>query len=261
MKILIKEIKKYFPYILYSTKSKLKGEVAGSYLNYLWWFISPLCTMLIYMFVVCVVFKSKESNFPIFVFIGLILWNYSNGVINSSSKLIKDNKQIINKVYIPKYILLIIKSFVFLFKLFISFIITIILMFIFNISFSLKMFYFIPILITLYLITFGISTIIMHLGVYIDDLGNIVNIALKFIFYFSGIFYDILSRVPSPFNKLLITFNPIAFLISESRNVLIYNKDLNFSLIFIWFVISIIINFIGLKLVHKYENSYSKVVQ
>ncbi len=260
MKTVIKNIKKNFPYILYSTKSKLKSEVAGSYLNSLWWVINPLAMMLIYMFVVIIVFKSGEPNFPIFVFIGLTLWDFFNRTISSSSKLIKSNRNIINKVYIPKYILLIINTFVILFKFLISLAIIFVFMILFKVTFSFKILYFLPIFIVLYLLTFGISLIIMHLGVYNTDVHNVINIVLKCVFYFSGIFYNICTKVPQPFNKLLLLFNPIATLINESRNVLINNVTPNLLLLFNWLIVSIIINIIGFKLIKKYENSYSKVI-
>ena len=147
-----------------------------------------------------------------------------------------------------------------LFKFFISLIIVLIFMIIFKIHFTFKMFYFIPIVIVLYLLTFGLSLIIMHYGVYFGDLHNIIRIILRFVFYFSGVFYNILLRVPEPFNKMLLTFNPIATLINESRNVLINNINPNFILIGIWFIISIILSIIGFRLIKKYENSYSKVM-
>ncbi len=257
----INNIKKYFSYSIYSAKSKLKVEVAGSYLNSLWWIINPLCFMLIYMFIVEVVFKSSEDYFPVFVFIGLMIWDYFNKMVSSSIKCISDNKNIVSKVYIPKYILLIIRSFVLLFKLFISLMLIIILMIIFKIDITFKILYFIPILIVLYTLTFGISTIMMHFGVYIEDLYNVVNILLKLVFYFSGIFYNIVTKVPNPYNNILLLFNPVAFLINETRNVFMYNISPNIFLLMIWFLVGIIFSIIGLKLIKQYENGYVKVIQ
>ena len=54
-----------------------------------------------------------------------------------------------------------------------------------------------------------------------DDLVNLTNIMLKFVFYLSGIFYDISSKVPTPYNNILLNCNPIAFLITSFRNCLI----------------------------------------
>ena len=42
------DLKKYFRYSVVSAKSKLRAEVANSYLNWLWWILDPLCFMLIY---------------------------------------------------------------------------------------------------------------------------------------------------------------------------------------------------------------------
>ena len=48
MKKFIEDIKKYYKYIIYATRSNLKTEVANSYLNWLWWILDPLCFMLVY---------------------------------------------------------------------------------------------------------------------------------------------------------------------------------------------------------------------
>jgi len=258
---IFKNIKKYSDYIFYSTKSKLKSEVSRSYLNTLWWILNPLCHMLIYIFIVEIVFKSKEQYFPIFVLIGITLWNYFSKMLTSSIKLITNNKSIITKAYIPKYILLIINSLNLLFKMLISVLIIAILMIFFKIQISINILMFIPIITVLYVITFGLSLILSHLGVFMDDLTNIVDLLLKFIYYFSGIFYSIITRIPKPFNDILLNFNPVAFLINETRNVLIFKTPCNYLNLLIWFIIGIIISIIGLKIVKKHENTYVKVMQ
>lgn len=260
IKIFINNIKKYFEYTIYSAKAELKSEVANSYLNWTWWILEPICMMLIYIFVVEIVFKSKEPNFPVFVFIGITAWNYFNKMITSSVKLIKNKKSIVSKIYLPKYILVIEKSFVFGFKACISFVLILVLMIIFKINFTIYLLNFIIIFALLYILTFGLCCIIMHFGTYIEDLTNICNIALKFLFYFSGIFYNIVTKVPSPFNNIILNANPIAFVINEFRKVFMYAESPNIIMIAFWFIISIIISAIGIKLIHKYEKSYIKVI-
>ena len=123
MKRFIENIKKYYKYAIRSAKAELKSEVADSYLNWLWWIIEPLCFMLIYTFVFGFVFKSNEKYFAVFVFVGLTAWEFFNRMLTGSVKLIIQNRNLVTKVYIPKYILLLSKSFTYLFKLFISFLI------------------------------------------------------------------------------------------------------------------------------------------
>ena len=103
------DMKKYWKYAVYSSKAQLKSEIANSYLNWLWWILDPLCFMLIYVFMFGYVFNSKEQYFAIFVFIGITLWDFFNKCLIQSVKVIKNNKSIVSKVYIPKFILLVVK--------------------------------------------------------------------------------------------------------------------------------------------------------
>lgn len=258
--LFFKNIKKYFKYVIRSAKAELKSEISGSYLNWLWWVIEPLCFMLIYTFVFTVVFKAKEEYFSAFVFIGLTCWEFFNRMVTGSVRLISNNRDLVSKVYIPKYILLISKSFTYLFKLFISFAITIILMLFLKVPLSINVFFFIIILPLLYIISFGIGCILMNFGVYIDDLKNLTNIGLRLVFYLSGVFYNINMRLSGTLRYLLLRCNPIAFIMSEFRKVMLYSKLPSFEGILVWYIIGIILCIIGVNIIHKNENTYAKVI-
>lgn len=260
MRRFIHNIKKYFRYAVYSAKSELKSEVADSYLNWLWWIIEPVCFMLIYTFVFGVVFKNSEPYFASFVFIGLTAWEFFNRMINGSVKLITNNRDLVTKVYIPKYILLLSKSFTYLFKLGISLIITFALMLFQQVPFSWHIVFIIPILIVLYVLSFGIGLLLMHFGVTFNDLSNLTNIGLKMVFYVSGVFYNITTRLSGTLSSVLLIGNPIAFCMNELRKVLIYNQLPNFIFLLAWLVIGIGLCCLGVHVIHKNENSYAKVI-
>lgn len=259
MEKFINNIKKYFKYAIYSAKADLKAEVAGSYLNWLWWILDPVSFMLIYMFIAEVVFKSKVAYFPVFVFIGLTAWDYFNKNITASVKIVNNNRAIVSKIYIPKYILTMQKSFVLLFKMLISWCLIFILMLIFRVSLTFNILYVIPIMIVLYLVTFGFCTILMHFGIFVEDLANIIQIVMKLVFYLSGIFYQI-SRIPAPYSRILLRLNPIAFIIDSFRTVLLYGTHPSFKWLSFWGLIGLLLTTIGISIIHKYENSYAKVI-
>ena len=66
----IKDTKKYLPYSIRAGKAELKGEIAGSYLSFLWWVLDPLLFMLVYTFVSLIIFGKSEPYFAAFIFIG-----------------------------------------------------------------------------------------------------------------------------------------------------------------------------------------------
>ena len=260
MKKFLYNIKKYYKYAIRSAKAELKSEVADSYLNWLWWIIEPLCFMLIYVFVFGYIFKNNTPYFASFVFIGLTAWEFFNRMISGSVKLIINNRDLVTKVYIPKYILLLSKSFTYLFKMGISLLITFGLMIFQGVTFSWHLILIIPIIIVLYILTFGIGMILMNLGVTVNDLGNLTNIILRMIFYLSGVFYNLNERLKGNLKFFLLKLNPAAFIMNELRKVLIENKCPDFMYLSIWLLIGIILCLIGIHMIHKNENSYAKVI-
>lgn len=260
MKKIILHFKKFNKYALYSAKAELKSDVANSYFSWLWWILDPLFFMLIYTFIVIVVYKTSEPIFPVFVLIGLTIWNFFSKVVTSSVKIVSANSGVVSKVYIPKYILILQKMYVNFFQMSISTFLILILLLIYKVKITVFIIYFIPLTITLFSLTLGLSVLFAHFGVFVEDLSNVVNIIFRLVFYLSGIFYSISTRIPSPFNSIMLRVNPVAYLIEDFRNVMLYGVSPNLSLMLYWFLISIIIISSSIKIMYKYENSYVKVM-
>lgn len=260
MKKFFNNIKKYYKYAIRSAKAELKSEVADSKLNWLWWIIEPMCFMIIYAFVFGYVFKSNENYFATFIFIGLTAWEFFNRMILGSVKLITNNHDLVTKVYIPKYILLISKSFTYLFKMFICLILCFILMIFQQVPFTWHIIFLIPIIILLYIVSFGIGLILMHFGVTLNDLSNLTNIGLRMVFYISGVFYNIKKRLGGKLAFILLRANPIAFIMNEMRKVMIFGQLPSFEGYALWLCIGICLVVIGVHIIHKNENSYAKVI-
>lgn len=261
IKQFITDVKKYWKYIKYSTKSQLKAEVTDSYLSWLWLFLEPICFMLIYTFVAGIVFKSKTEYFSVFVFIGLTIWSFFQKTVLSSVRLVVSNRDIVTKVYLPKHILLITRMSVNAVKFFISFSLVLIGMLLYRVPISWNVLYFPIIFIVLFVVTFGVSIIFMHFGVFIQDLSNISTIGLRLVFYLSGIFYAIETKVPNPYNKYLLVCNPLASLIHYCRKILLNCSSIDLRIMGLWLVLGLIISYFGVRLMYKYENTYVKVMR
>ena len=115
------DFKRYYSYTVYSAKSQLKSEVANSYLNWLWWVLDPVCFMVIYTFIFGYVFDGSELYFPVFIFVGLSMWDFFNRCTKASVKMVRTNKGVVSKVYLPKFVLVLSDMIVNGFKMLISF--------------------------------------------------------------------------------------------------------------------------------------------
>ncbi len=260
MERFITDVKKYYKYTIYSAKSQLKTEVANSYLNWLWWVLEPFCFMLIYAFIFGYMLQRKEAYFNIYIFAGLAIWDFFNRCIKSSVRMVKRNKPIVSKVYLPKYTLIISDMMVNAFKMFICLIIVFGMLVFYRVPVDWHLIFMIPVLVTTILFTFGCCTILLHLGVFVDDMANVINIVLRFIFYLTGIFYNIRTVLPEPYATLLMKCNPLAFLIDALRQCVLYQSRPGLKLLTVWFVISLVLSAAGIRNIYKNENTYVKVI-
>ncbi len=260
MKKFVSNVKRYKSYMLYSARATLKSEVAGSRLNWLWWILNPFLFMLVYTFVSLVVFGKGEPFFPVFVFIGLNLWDFFSRTLNASVRMVPKNKGTISKVYLPKYVMILTTMLVNGFKMCVAFTIVVIMIPIYRVPISFHVFELVLVFVVLCLFTFGCSCILLNAGVFIRDLSNIITVLLRLLFYMSGIFYNISNRVPEPYNEYMMYFNPMACLIQSARNCMLYKQPVYAGALAIWALVSILLCIIGVRTIVKNENTYVKVI-
>ena len=253
-------MRKYFPYAVRSAKADLRAEVTNSFLDWLWWLIEPVCMMLIYTVMFGVVFDAAELYFPIFIFIGITMWSFFTRGVTSSVDMVRANRGVVTRIYLPKYILLVSKLMVNAFKMLVSFAVIAGMLVVFRVRITGSVLGLLPILLVLFLFTFGVGSILMHYGVYVNDLSYITGILLTMMMYLTGTFYDIAKRIPAPFGLLLERGNPVAFLIAEMRKVVLYEGTLDWKLLLLWGVISVLLIGIGVFTIYRNENSYVKVI-
>lgn len=81
-------------------KTKYKRSALGA----LWSFLNPLLTMGVQYFVFSTIFSNNIENYPIYLMIGIVCYNFFNEAVSMCLSSIIGNASLITKVYIPKYI-------------------------------------------------------------------------------------------------------------------------------------------------------------
>lgn len=256
----VNDIKKYRVYIMYSAKTDLKAEVADSYLNRLWWLLEPFFNMLVYVIVFGNIMGQSIENYALFVFSALLMWNFFSRIVNYSVKLVRSNRDIVTKVYIPKFVLLLSNMFLNLYKLLFSLIVLVAMMVIFRVQIGLGSLWLFVAYLTLIIFAFGVGMIFLHFGVFVDDLSYAVGILLSMAMFLSGVFYNINTTLGTPFRELMLYCNPAAICIDSMRQALLYNTVANVPQICIWLLFSLLLCAVGVHIVYKNENGYVKVV-
>ncbi len=255
----LNDIRKYRKYIVYAAKAQLRSEVSNSYFDWLWWILEPFGLMIVYAIVFGTIFGATEKYFTIFIFSGNAMWGFFSKSIVSSVRMIKSNETTISQVYLPKIVLVLVELFVNAYKMSICFGIVLVMLFIYRVPITWRVILLVPIFAVFFILIYGCCLIVMHIGVFIDDLAYVINISLNMLMYISGLFYSF-DRFEEPYRMILQTANPFAFLMTSMRQVLLYSQNPDYIWLLVWFGISLIIAAFGTQLVYKNENNYVKVI-
>lgn len=81
-------------------KTKYKRSVFGVF----WSFLNPLLMMCVQYVVFSTIFKADIPNYPVYLIIGIVSFNYFSEACGMSLTSILGNASLITKVYMPKYI-------------------------------------------------------------------------------------------------------------------------------------------------------------
>lgn len=91
--------------LVYLVRTEIKVKYKNSFLGLLWSMLSPAMTLAVYTLVFGVLLKNGIPNFVIYLFSGLLLWNFfSTGVITATGVVV-NNAGLVKKVSFPREIL------------------------------------------------------------------------------------------------------------------------------------------------------------
>lgn len=238
------------------TSNEMKLKYKNSILGILWSYIYPLMMIVIYNFAFKIILRMTIDNFALFVFIGLIPWNFVQASISQSTNSIINNQNLVKKIYFPRAIIplsVINANFI---TMIISHIILFGAMFVYHVDFTASLLV-LPILwIILYLVVAGISLVLSSITVKYRDVSHIVDVVFMAWFYLTPVIYS-LSMVPEPFNKI-IQLNPITNLIELFREVLLEGKFPDLINILFTFSYAVVLFAVGLFIFYKREKNFGE---
>jgi len=211
-------------------RREIVGRYRGSAMGIAWSFFTPLLMLIIYTFVFSVVFQARwghninesKSDFAIILFVGLIVHGLFAECINRAPSLILSNVNYVKKVIFPLEIFSIVAFGSALFHAFISLIVMLLAQLILNQHIPLTAVLFPFILLPLALGTLGLAWFLAALGVFVRDIGQVTGIITTVFLFVSAIFFP-MSALPPQYRSWL-RINPLACIIEQSRQTLIFGQ-------------------------------------
>jgi ABC-2 type transport system permease protein len=215
------------------TDFKLRYQ--GSVLGYAWSLVRPLALFIILLTVFGFILKigSNIPHYPIYLLLGIVLWNFFLEATNNGLQSIVSRSGIIRKLNFPRYVIVVSGTISALINLGISLVVVLIFMLFSGIHLGLSALWFPLILIELYAFALALSFFLAALYVKYRDITYMWELLLQAAFYATPILYPLsLVQDKSPLIAKLMMLNPMAQIIQDSRYVLVSKETLTASSVF-----------------------------
>ena len=202
-----------------------KVKYKRSFLGVLWSLLNPLLMMLVMYMVFSQVFRFDmgDINYPLYLFTGLIIFNYFSEASNMAMGSIVNNFSLITKVYMPKYIFPLSKALFSGINFLLSLIPLYLIIFIVRQPMSPAHLLLPFVFLCIFLFTLGVGMFMASLAVFFRDMFYIYTIVLTVWMYMTPIFYPI-KQIENGTILLILKCNPLYHFVSFMRTIIIYNR-------------------------------------
>lgn len=239
------EIYRYRDLLFFFTLRDLKVRYRQTVIGIAWAILQPLLQMLIFtlFFGKFIRVSSEGFPYPIFVLAGLVPWNFFANSLNACNYAIINHAGLIRKVYFPRLIIPLSAIFTNLVDFCLSFLVLFALMLFYNLNLSPNLLYLIPLIILLFLTTFGVGTLLSALSVRYRDVRHVIPFIIQLWLFVTPVIYPS-SLLPSKY-RFLLNLNPVAGTISAIR-ALILNQPMDFRALCQAFILTVILLILGI---------------
>lgn len=192
-------------------------------LGVLWSLVNPIVLMVVLSFVFTRVFKTSQPDFPVFLFCGLLPFNFFSLAWGTGTGSMVDNAGLIKRVPVPREVIPISAVLSCCLHLLIQMGLLLVLTIAYGLGINVHWLW-IPLVLSLELIfVSGLSLLTAALNVMIRDTRYVVESINTVLFWLVPIFYS-LSLVPEEYRDLY-QFNPLAALVLALRSILLESKS------------------------------------
>jgi len=254
--LLIKEFKDILRLAFSLAKANFKLRNEGSYLGFLWYLLEPLCFFGIILLIGGVIGQHPINYYPLYLFLGLIMFNFFTNSTSIALKSIMANGNLIKSMKISLESLVMSSVFQFVFSHILEMCIFFAFMIYFKASLWLIIFY-VPIFFLFLMFVLGVGFMLATVAVYISDLSNIWSVFCRLLWFLTPIFYSMPAN--SLFHRISY-MNPMFHFINISREIIIYGRVPGFSTLLLMVFFSILIFGLGIFIFKKYKLKFAEMV-
>ena len=222
-----------------------------SVLGIIWSFLNPLLIMIVFTVIFSVLFRRQIHNFPVYFLTGRVIYEFFVAGTNGAMYSIRSNRNILTKIFVPRYMFAMGSICYEFINFLISLIILVGVMIATGEHFHLMIFASIIPIIFLIIMIMGVGLILAVLNTYFSDIGHFYSVFTLILVYASALFYP-MEIVPANVQSIF-TLNPLYVVITCFRDTMMFNRFPDFLSLLYLAIFSVMVFGVGFLLFRIHE--------
>ena len=255
-----KEIWRYKELLYFFTWKDLKVRYKQTAIGASWAIFQPLATMVVFsiFFGRLAKIPSDGAPYPIFVFVGLLFWQFFSAALSETSSTLTANQAIITKVYFPRLILPISAVITKFIDFAISAIILVGLMIYYGYIPHLRGLVMLPLLLIItFMASVGIGLFLSAINVKYRDVRYALPFFIQILMFLTPVIYP--ASIAGKYSWVL-ALNPMTGVIQTARATILGTTAVNWTLLSLSFITCFVALVIGVIYFKKTERYFADIV-
>jgi lipopolysaccharide transport system permease protein len=256
----IRELWNYRELLYFFTWRDLKVRYKQTLIGAAWAILQPFITMVVFtiFFGKLAQMPSDGVPYPIFVYVGLLFWQFFSSALTETSNVLISNQSIITKVYFPRLILPLSSVLTKFVDFAIASLILIGMMIYYGYMPHLTGFFFVPLLL---LITFMAATggglCLASINIKYRDVRYALPFFIQILLFLTPVIYP--ASIAGSYSKIL-ALNPMTGVIQTARAALLGAPEINWFLLGISSITCLILLVVGITYFKKVERYFADIL-
>lgn len=256
----LRELWLYRELLYFFSWRDLKVRYKQTMIGVLWAVIQPFVAMVIFSFFFGNLAKIPSDNvpYPIFVYTGLLFWQFFSDALGDVSNSLVGNQAIITKVYFPRLILPVASVLTKLVDFAIAAVILAGMMIYYHITPTLMSLLVVPILLVItFMAATGLGLFLAAINVKYRDVRYVLPYFIQLLIFVTPVIYP--ASIAGSYSKILAV-NPMMGVIQNARAVLLNTAPVNWELIGVSLLGCAVLLLIGIYVFKKVERYFADIV-
>jgi lipopolysaccharide transport system permease protein len=256
----LKEVWKYRELLYFFTWRDLKVRYKQTAIGALWAIFQPFITMVVFTVFFGGLLKVPSDGvpYPIFVYTGLLFWQFFSSALSDTSNVLITNQSIITKVYFPRLLLPLSTVATKFIDFAIASIILIGMMFYYGYTPNLIGLLILPLLLLItFMASVGLGLFLASINVKYRDVRYALPFFIQILMFVTPVIYP--AGVLGKYSWIL-ALNPMMGVIQSARAALLGTTVLNWTLVSVSLIATFVLMIIGIYTFKKTERYFADII-